>query len=258
VVEAVIELHGLVNRLGERTIHDGLDLEVERGEFMAVVGGSGAGKTVLLRTLALLQRPAAGTLRLFGETITDPEAPRVHPLRQRMGVLFQGGALFGDLSVTENVLRPLREHTRLPEPLLQEIAAIKLHLAGLDPSVGPQPPRSLSGGMVKRAALARALALDPELLLLDEPTAGLDPVAAARFDAVIKRLRNLLGLTVVVVTHDTASIDAIADRVAFLDDGRILAVDTPASLRQHSRLDIRRFFSPRAAITEEESPWKRA
>ena len=243
----VLQAQGIVNRFGAQTVHEALDLELPRGRITALVGASGSGKTVLLRTLILLREPQAGRLRLFGEdALAAGEADRAR-LRRRIGVLFQGGALFTGLSVLENVMLPLREHGALPPALCEELAMLKIGLAGLPAEAARKYPAELSGGMVKRAALARALALDPELLVLDEPTSGLDPVGAAAFDALVRELCTLLGLTVLQVTHDLDSIWHGSDQVAFLARRRVLAVDSAAALARRDEPELVAYFrSPRA------------
>ncbi|AOV17378.1 ABC transporter ATP-binding protein [Acidihalobacter aeolianus] len=247
----LLRLTGIESRYGERIIHNGIDLEVKRGEILALVGGSGAGKTTLLREMILLRKPEGGEIELFGQRFgprrTLP-AREETGLRQRMGVLFQSGALFGGLNVLENVALPLSEHTHLPTPLIRQLAMLKIELTGLPHEAASLYPSELSGGMRKRAALARALALDPELLFLDEPGSGLDPVSARAIDQLVSRLRDALALTVVLVTHDLISVDLIADRVALLGDGRLLAVDTPAALREHPDRNVRAFFSHTEAL----------
>ena len=219
--DIVIRVHGLITRFGAQTIHDGIDLDVRRGEVLGVVGGSGSGKSVLLRTVIGLKRPEAGRIEVFGQDIgrLDEAAQRV--LDQRWGVLFQDGALFSSLTVAQNIEVPLREHYRMPELLMDEIAACKVTMVGLPETAADKYPAQLSGGMRKRAGLARALALDPEILFLDEPTAGLDPIAAADFDQLIRDLKASLGLTVFLVTHDLDSLFAICDRVAVLVDKKL-------------------------------------
>jgi phospholipid/cholesterol/gamma-HCH transport system ATP-binding protein len=221
----VAQARGVRNCFGAQTVHEGLDLDVLRGEVLAVVGGSGTGKSVLLRTLVGLNRPAAGSVRLFGQDVYAPETQGNTGLARRVGVLFQQGALFSSLTVLENVALPLIEHARLPVAEAIRLAALKIALAGLPADAGGKLPLKLSGGMIKRAALARALALDPDILFLDEPTAGLDPVGAAAFDQLILTLRGALGLTVFLVTHDLDTLYAIADRVAVLANRRVLAND---------------------------------
>lgn len=238
----VIEAQGIVNRFGGTTIHDGLDLVVPRGAIVGLVGGSGSGKTVLLRTLLMLRRPESGSLRLFCEDALGVDDAARRALRRRMGMLFQGGALFTGLSVLENVMFPLREHGRVDPALLPEIAMLKIRLAGLPPDAAHKRPVELSGGMVKRAALARALALDPELLLLDEPTSGLDPIGAAAFDRLIAELRELLGLTVLQVTHDLGSIWDGCDSVAFLARRRVLAMGSAAELAARDEPELVEYF----------------
>jgi phospholipid/cholesterol/gamma-HCH transport system ATP-binding protein len=233
-----IRLRGIVNRFGPTTVHDGVDLDVERGEVLALIGGSGSGKSVLLRTIVGLRRPQAGTIELLGERI-DADVPPA--LRARFGMLFQDGALFSSLTVARNIQLPIRERHRLPEHLLDELARLKLSLVGLPCSAGAKLPAELSGGMRKRAGLARALALDPELLFLDEPTAGLDPIAAAAFDELIGSLQRSLGLTVVMVTHDLDSLIRIADRIAVLVERRIV-VGTIGELRRHPDPWLRSYF----------------
>jgi phospholipid/cholesterol/gamma-HCH transport system ATP-binding protein len=236
--ELVIRARGLVNRFGDTTVHEGVDLELPRGSIMALVGGSGSGKSVLLRTLTLLREPQGGSLELFGEDalVADP-ALRTR-LRTRIGVLFQGGALFTGLSVLENVVLALHEHGSLEPRMLPEVAMLKIGLAGLPADAAHKFPAELSGGMVKRAALARALALDPELLVLDEPTSGLDPVGAAAFDQLIAQLRELLGLTVLQVTHDLDSIWHGSDLVAFLARKRVLAVGSARELAEREEPEL--------------------
>ncbi|HEX6102379.1 MAG TPA: ATP-binding cassette domain-containing protein, partial [Alphaproteobacteria bacterium] len=207
--DVVIGVRGLVTRFGAQVIHDGLDLDVHRGEILGVVGGSGTGKSVLLRTIVGLNRPAAGRIEVLGRDVAHLSERELMELQQRWGVLFQNGALFSGLTVAENVAVPLKEHRRLPPALIAEIAALKIALVGLPADAGAKYPSQLSGGMRKRAALARALALDPDILFLDEPTAGLDPIAAAGFDQLISSLRSSLGLTVFMVTHDLDSLEAI-------------------------------------------------
>ncbi|AOH83679.1 ABC transporter ATP-binding protein [Sphingomonas panacis] len=239
----VIVVRGLRNSFGEQVVHDGLDLDVRRGEIYGVVGGSGTGKSVLMRSIIGLQKPQAGDIHVLGEpTIDRPETEMVD-LSKRWGVLFQGGALFSTLTVAENVQVPLREfYKALPQSLLDEIAAYKVVMSGLPAEAGPKYPSQLSGGMRKRAGLARALALDPEVLFLDEPTAGLDPIGAAAFDELIRSLQKTLGLTVFLITHDLDTLYAICDRVAVLADHKVIAVGTIDELLATDHPWIQEYF----------------
>ena len=252
--EPVISLRQVSTRYGDHVVHAGLDLEINRAEIFALIGGSGSGKSTLLREMILLQRPDAGAIEVLGADLMTLDAAQAQTLRQRWGVMFQHGGLFGSLSVLENVGLPLREHTALDSALIDSIATWKLGLAGLAPEVGALFPAELSGGMVKRAALARALALDPELLFLDEPTAGLDPVSAAGVDALVVQLRDLFGLTIVMITHDLDTLWQVADRVAVLADGRVQGVGSMAELSQRSEPAIRQFFDgPRGRAAQAEA-----
>ena len=250
--DIAISVRGLVNSFDETVIHDGVDLDVRRGEILGVVGGSGTGKSVLMRSIIGLQKPVAGEISVFGESMIDRDESEALNIRKRWGILFQGGALFSTLTVAENVLVPLREfYPELDEELLNGIAAYKVVTSGLDPSAGPKYPSELSGGMKKRAGLARALALDPELLFLDEPTAGLDPIGAAAFDELTLSLKKTLGLTVFLITHDLDSLYAICDRVAVLADKKVIAVGTIDELLKTEHPWIQEYFNGprgRAAI----------
>jgi len=244
--EPIIAIHGLVNRFGQQTIHDGIELEVQRGEVMGVVGGSGTGKSVLLRTIVGLNRPAAGRITVLGEEVTRLSQAEWQRMQTRWGVLFQGGALFSSLTVAENIQVPLKEHTDLPRGIVDEITALKIRLVGLPADAAGKYPSEISGGMRKRAGLARSLALDPELLFLDEPTAGLDPIGAAAFDQLIGDLQKSLGLTVFMVTHDLDSLHAICDRIAVLVDRKI-KVGTMGELLRDQHPWIKEYFhGPRA------------
>jgi phospholipid/cholesterol/gamma-HCH transport system ATP-binding protein len=218
----VVRVRGLRTRIGGRVLHDGVNLDLRRGEVLGVVGGSGSGKSVLLRTIIGLMEPEAGSIEIFGQDLRSLDDERLHGIEAGWGVLFQDGALISSLTAAQNVELPLREQLGIREPLLDEIAALKLALVGLPGDAGPKYPAELSGGMRKRAGLARALALDPRLLFLDEPTAGLDPIAAGAFDGLIHDLRTSLGLTVFMVTHDLDSLIAICDRIAVLVDKRLI------------------------------------
>lgn len=243
----IIRVSGLVTRFGTQTVHDGVDLEVRQGEVLGVVGGSGTGKSVLLRAIIGLLRPSAGRIEVFGEHLGALDPDRRRLLERRWGVLFQNGALFSSLSVAENVEAPMREHTDLPQGLMNELAGLKIAMVGLPADAAPKYPSELSGGMRKRAGLARALALDPEIVFLDEPTAGLDPIGAAQFDELIGELSRALGLTVVMVTHDLDSLYAICDRVAVLADHKVLSVAPVRELERHDHPWIREYFhGPRA------------
>lgn len=223
---SIVQVRGLVNRFGDHVVHDGLDLDIHKGEILGVVGGSGTGKSVLLRSIVGLQPPAAGRIHMFGhDLLTMPQEKRVQ-VERRFGVMFQSGALFSSLTVIENVAVPLIEQAGLTRAQAETLARNKIGLAGLPDAAGQQYPSSLSGGMVKRAALARALALDPDILFLDEPTAGLDPIGAGAFDHLIMTLRDALGLTVFLVTHDLDTLYASCDRVAVLSRKKVLAADT--------------------------------
>jgi phospholipid/cholesterol/gamma-HCH transport system ATP-binding protein len=240
--DVVIKVRGLVTSFGAKVVHDHLDLDVNRGEVLGLVGGSGSGKSVLLRTIIGLNRAKEGSVEVFGRPIVEPEDGEMRALEMRWGVLFQEGALFSSFTVAENIQVPLREYTSMDQGLMDEIAAIKLALVGLPPDTGRKYPAELSGGMKKRAGLARALALDPELLFLDEPTSGLDPISANMFDELIRDLSKSLGLTVVMVTHDLDSLRAVASRVAVLVDGRIRS-GTIAQLRKDRNEWVHEYFS---------------
>ncbi len=240
--DVVIRVRGLRNQFGAQVVHENLDLDVRRGEILGVVGGSGSGKSVLMRSIIGLNRPRAGEVALFGEDVAAMGADERARIDRRCGVLFQYGALFSSLTVAENVQAPMRELHCLSEDRTAKLAALKLVLAGLPASAGAKYPSQLSGGMVKRAALARALALDPELLFLDEPTAGLDPIGAAAFDQLLLTLRDALGLTVFLITHDLDTLYTICDRVAVLSQRRVLAIDTLAAVASHPDPWIQDYF----------------
>jgi phospholipid/cholesterol/gamma-HCH transport system ATP-binding protein len=240
--EKVIRVKGLVSRFGDNVVHDGLDLEVRKGEVLGLVGGSGAGKSVLLNSLIGLRAPAEGSVEVLGVNVfTSSDAAR-RDLESRWGVLFQNGALFSALTVRENVGAPLVEHTKLPRKLVDEIADLKITMTGLTVMAGDLLPAELSGGMRKRAGLARAIVMDPELLFLDEPTAGLDPISAEAFDSLIRNLSDNLGLTVFMITHDLDSLYAICDRVAVIADKKIVAVAPIAELEKSDHPWIKEYF----------------
>lgn len=250
----VIALDDVHTRFGDHVVHRGLSLQVRRAEIFALVGGSGSGKSTLLREMILLHAPDAGRITVLGVDLAAVDEAAALALRRRWGVLFQHGGLFAALTVLENIGLPLREHTPLDDALVDEIAAAKLALVGLAPEVGALMPSELSGGMLKRASLARALALDPELLFLDEPTAGLDPVAADGVDQLVRRLRDAFGLTVVMVTHDLDTLWQVADRVAVLADGRTQASGSMTELAQLDAPAVRAYFDgPRARAARQQA-----
>ncbi len=242
--DTVITIRGLRNSFGEQVIHDNLDLDVRRGEILGVVGGSGTGKSVLMRSIIGLQVPNTGDVQVLGENMIGREEDEAKNIRRRWGVLFQNGALFSTLTVAENVEVPIREYFPfIKPPLLDEIASYKIAMSGLSADAGPKFPSELSGGMRKRAGLARALALDPELLFLDEPTAGLDPIGAAAFDELILALQKRLELTVFLITHDLDTLWAICDRVAVLADKRVVATGTIEELLALDHPWIQEYFN---------------
>ena len=240
--EAVIEVDKVATRFGEHLVHADVSFRVGRAEIFALIGGSGSGKSTLLREIILLQRPDSGSIRVLGVDLTTLRDDDGAALRERWGVMFQRGGLFGALTIQENVGLPLREHTDLDDALIDELAMAKLAMTGLSADVGAQYPSELSGGMMKRAALARALALDPELLFLDEPTAGLDPLSADGVDDLVLELRDLFGLTIFMITHDLDLLWRVADRVAVLAEGKVQGVGSMAELSGMDTPAIRQFF----------------
>jgi phospholipid/cholesterol/gamma-HCH transport system ATP-binding protein len=254
---AVVDVRSVSTRFGKAVVHEDVSLAVNPGEIFALVGGSGSGKSTLLREIILLQQPAAGSIRVFGQEVVGLSDEQALPLRRRWGVMFERGALFSSLTVAENVAMVLHEHTDLPERLVREVAAVKIALTGLPGDAGPKYPNELSGGMRKRASLARALALDPELLFLDEPTAGLDPLSASGIDELVRSLRDGLGLTIMMVTHDLDLLWRAADRVAVLGKGRIVGIGSMTELSHSDDPLVRQYFHGprgRAALEQE---WKR-
>jgi phospholipid/cholesterol/gamma-HCH transport system ATP-binding protein len=246
-MEPLIEVRGLVNRFGAQIVHDGLDMTVEQGEVFGIVGGSGSGKSVLLRSILGLQRPQRGEVLMLGRDLTKVSSVELNGIKATYGVTFQQGALFSSLTVLQNVQLPMLEHLDLSPRALDELALLKLRLVGLPDEAGQKYPAQLSGGMVKRAALARALALDPRLLMLDEPTAGLDPISAAAFDELLMDLRKQLGLTVIMITHDLDTIFRTCNRVGVIID-RKMTSDTLEGITGNPHPWIQAYFHGERAL----------
>ncbi len=243
----IIRVRGLGKSFGTHVVHEGLDLDVRRGEIIGIVGGSGTGKSVLLQQIVGLLTPDAGSIEVFGESVTGTSPEEYRRLRRRWGVMFQDGALFSSLTVQQNVEAPMREQLDLPDDLRELLAGIKVRMVGLQQNALTKFPSELSGGMRKRAGFARAIALDPEIVFLDEPTAGLDPIGAAAFDTLIRQLQAALGLTVFLVTHDLDSLHAICDRVAVLAEKKVLAVGTMQEMLKVDHPWVHEYFhGPRA------------
>jgi phospholipid/cholesterol/gamma-HCH transport system ATP-binding protein len=252
-MERVLEADAVVTRFGADVIHDRVSFTVGRGEVVALIGGSGTGKSVLLKEAIGLIRPSGGTIRLLGTDVWRASADELNALRRRFGMLFQDGALFSSLTVAENIAVPFRENTDLPMDLIAPLVGFKLALVGLAPDTGKKTPAQLSGGMRKRVALARALALEPEILFLDEPTSGLDPVSARAFDAMVRVLSESLGLTVFIVTHDLDTLLSIIDRAIVLSRGRVIADGPVSRVREADDPWIRDYFAARAPLVPEAS-----
>jgi len=247
MAEPIITIRGLTNRFGKTVVHQGLDLDVLRGEVLGVVGASGSGKSVLLRTIVGLQHPAEGTIDVLGTDVLTADAAHLRNVQNRWGVMFQDGALFSSLTVRENVAAPMRERLGIDAETRRALADLRIAMVGLPASAGDLSPSDLSGGMRKRAGLARALSLDPEILFLDEPTAGLDPIGASEFDALITALQKALGLTVFLVTHDLDTLHATCDRIAVLSEKKVLVTGTMAEMLNVDQPWVHAYFhGPRA------------
>jgi phospholipid/cholesterol/gamma-HCH transport system ATP-binding protein len=254
---AIVDVHNLHTRYGKAVVHADVSLAVRPGEIFSLVGGSGCGKSTLLRAILMLLTPVSGSIRVFGQEVIGLGDEQALPLRRRWGVMFERGALFSSLTVAENVGMVLHEHTQLSDALIDEVVALKIALTGLPPDAGGKYPNELSGGMRKRAALARAIALDPELLFLDEPTAGLDPLSASGIDELVRNLRDVLGLTIMMVTHDLDLLWRTADRVAVMDQGHILGIGSMPELSKMDHPLVREyFFGPRGRAAREQA-WKK-
>ncbi|KTC81992.1 ABC transporter ATP-binding protein [Legionella cincinnatiensis] len=241
--ESIIEIKGLKNYLGGQWVHSGVDLTVQKGEILAIIGGSGSGKTTILRSVLMLMQPTAGDIKVFGKDINHLDAQEALSLRRRWGMLFQHSALFSSMTVLENVMFPMQEFTNLEHEFMHELALLKIALVGLPQEAAGKLPSELSGGMQRRAAAARAIAMDPELLFLDEPTTGLDPLSARRFDDLIVFLRDSLKLTIVMVSHDIESLKRTTDRVAFIGDGKVLSIEPIKELMKNKHKIIADYFS---------------
>jgi phospholipid/cholesterol/gamma-HCH transport system ATP-binding protein len=247
----IIDIKDLKIRLGETWVHKGLNLSVKKGEILGIVGASGGGKTTLLREILMLEKPTSGSIKVFGHELINAPINIMHQVQRRWGVLFQQNALFSSLTVLENTAFPLKEHIHIPINYINELALLKILSVGLTSDAAIKYPSELSGGMQKRAALARAMVLDPELLFLDEPTAGLDPESASGLDDLILNLQSLIGLTIIIVTHDLDTLWRITNRVAFLGEGKVLCVDTMKELVKNPHPLIQEFFTgPRGRTAE--------
>ena len=250
----IIEIDSIVTRFGEQLVHDGVSFDVERGTLVALIGGSGSGKSVLLREIIGLQRPSSGRIRLLGTDVWHASADELNATRRRFGMMFQDGALFSSLTVAENIAVPLTEHAQVPEDILDALVSLRLSQAGLGPDAAPKMPSELSGGMRKRAAIARALALEPEVLFLDEPTSGLDPTTARGFDAMVRSLVDDLGITVFLVTHDLDTLLTVVDRIVVLASGKVLADGKARDVIQVDDPWIQSYFSVRTMVSGSPGP----
>lgn len=243
MTENVIEISNLNNRFGNQWVHQDLNLNIKKGEILAIIGGSGSGKTTLIRSLLMLQRPTSGSIKVFGQNIQNISHAAAQKIRSRWGMLFQHSALFSAMTVAENIMFPMQELTHLNPKQMRDLADLKLALVGLPQYAGDLYPSELSGGMQRRAAAARAIAMDPELLFLDEPTTGLDPISARQFDELIVLLRNSLNLSIVIISHDVNSLERCTDRVAFIGEGKVLALEPIEDLKKNPNPMIQDYFS---------------